>query len=189
MVSKQEVVNFVKKYYEENGKGPSIGEIQRKFQLAKAHIYNGEKGLFPGGKAEIYRSAGIPYKCGRMREARKAKEEMRVKAFEDLLFLAFDMIFTLYVNRFELKKSLEYPTYLVDLSDDADWEVRDFLERLVELNTAFGKKLLNDNPFLDHLYEIWEDSDVERCTQVNYAHLQILISGDQVEWEYATFGG
>ena len=162
MVSKQDMLEYVKKYHGENGKGPSVRQILEKFSIAKIHFYDKRKGFFPGGKPEIYRLAGIPYTGGRMREARKAKKEKKVREKEKVLGAAFDMILSLNAELVCLKNGYDDRGYMEMLSEDTDWDVLKYMKKVAELDPAFGKLLLKNNSYLDYMSCIWEETTFDK---------------------------
>ena len=81
-----------------------------------------------------------------------------------LLRFALNMVLTLFGNRYELKKGLDDPTISM-LSNDADGEVLEFLEKLVELSPAFGKKLHDIDP---DIKKEWHEFLGKYCPRSKY---------------------
>jgi hypothetical protein len=77
------ILEYVRAYHRKHGTPPSMGAIVRRFRLSKYKIYNKGAGLFPGGKEEICRAAGVPFHPEMKEQTRRAREALAKKRERD----------------------------------------------------------------------------------------------------------
>jgi hypothetical protein len=82
---KEDVIKFVKNYYNEDGKVPSVARICKNVP----HLYNSKfYAEFPGGMVEVCKAAKIPIPKERIKRTRRASEKKkRIEKDENKVFI------------------------------------------------------------------------------------------------------
>ena len=179
---KDDIVQFVKSFYNENVISPSISLILKEFNLNRTDFYN----LFPGRLSELCRLAGVPVPKNRIdavKPALKSKEKSSAKAQQsavDCLTLSPEATRRIY-GICQLEGGTN-PNLAIDNLLDLDTIMRKYglsLEQLVNvahfLDAAAGRKWPINN-LLDYITTLW-NLGVHNLDATSLGNLISLIQG------------